>query len=285
MLPNMADDFDHCETLVREADKDRFVATLFAAAPRRRALHALYAFNVELARVRDVAREPMPGEIRLQWWREVLGGARTGEAGPVASALMATIIRYRLPLKVFETMIEARSFDLYDDPMGSLAELEGYADKTSSALIGLAAQILNEGNEPRLDQAVRHAGIAQAIAGLLARISAPRRAPAALSAARPDAAPWRAAGGCVCRHRDAGAQGRAGGAARRSRARIWRRCRSRRFRPRLMAAFLPAALVAPTLKRLERGADSPFTPRPLPQWRRQWLLWRAARNPRRIVSS
>ena len=50
-----------------------------------------------------------------------------------------------------------------------------------------------------------------------------------------------------------------------------------------MAAFLPAALVAPTLKRLERGAGSPFTPRPLPQWRRQWLLWRAARNPRRIV--
>ena len=40
--------------------------------------------------------------------------------------------------------------------------------RPSSALIGLAAQILNEGNEPRLDQAVRHAGIAQAIAGLLA---------------------------------------------------------------------------------------------------------------------
>ena len=46
----------------------------------------------------------MPGEIRLQWWREVLGGVRTGEAGPVASALMATIVRYRLPLKIFEAM-------------------------------------------------------------------------------------------------------------------------------------------------------------------------------------
>ena len=65
-------------------------------------------------------------------------------------------------------MIEARSFDLYDDPMGSLAELEAYADKTSSALMRLAAQILNEGNEPGLDDAARHAGIAYAIAGLLA---------------------------------------------------------------------------------------------------------------------
>ena len=144
----MADDFDYCEKLVREADKDRFVATLFAPAPRRRALHALYAFNVELARVRELAREPMPGEIRLQWWRDALAGVRAGEAGPVAAALTATVVRFRLPVDVLAGMIEARSFDLYDDPMGSLAELEGYADKTSSALMRLAAQILNEGNQP-----------------------------------------------------------------------------------------------------------------------------------------
>ena len=124
----MPDDFDYCETLVREADKDRFVATLFAPAPRRRALHALYGFNVELSRVRELAREAMPGEIRLQWWRDILGGTRTGEAGPVASALTATVIRYGLPVAVLDDMIEARSFDLYDDPMGSLAELEAYAD-------------------------------------------------------------------------------------------------------------------------------------------------------------
>jgi phytoene synthase len=52
-----------------------------------------------------------------------------------------------------------------------------------------------------------------------------------------------------------------------------------------MAAFLPAALVGPMLKRLERSAVGPFASRPLPQWRRQWLIWRAARNHRRIVWS
>jgi 15-cis-phytoene synthase len=280
----MADDFDYCETLVRDADKDRFVATLFAPAPRRRALHALYAFNVELARVRDVAREPMPGEIRLQWWREVLGGTRTGEAGPIASALMATIIRYRLPLRVFEAMIEARSFDLYDDPMGSLAELEGYAEKTSSALIGLAAQILNEGNDPRLAQAVRHAGIAQAIAGLLAAfpLHAARRQlylPLDLMQ-RHGAQPEDAFVGTATPQLNAVlAELRAIARAHLAQVPVLE------IPPALMAAFLPAALVMPALKRLERGADTPFTPRPLPQWRRQWLLWRAARNPRRIVRS
>ena len=280
----MADDFDYCETLVRDADKDRFVATLFAAAPRRRALYALYAFNVELARVRDVAREPMPGEIRLQWWREVLGGMRTGETGPVAAALMATIIRYRLPLRVFETMIEARSFDLYDDPMGSLAELEGYAEKTSSALIGLAAQILNEGNEPRLAQAIHHAGIAVAIAALLASfpLHAARRQlylPLDLMqrhGARPEDV---FAGTATPQLNAVLAELRAIARAHLAQVPI------AEIPPVLMAAFLPAALVAPALKRLERSAGSPFTPRPLPQWRRQWLLWRATRNPRRITSS
>jgi phytoene synthase len=280
----MPDDFDYCETLVREADKDRFVATLFAAAPRRRALHALYAFNVELSRVRELAREPMPGEIRLQWWREVLGGVRREQAGPVASALMATIVRYRLPLKVFEAMIEARSFDLYDDPMGSLGELEGYAEKTSSALIGLAAQILNEGNDPQLARAVQHAGIAQGIAGLLAAfpLHAARRQlylPLDLMqrhGARPEDV---LAGTATPQLKAVLAELRA--IARSHLAQV----PVADIPPALLAAFLPVALVAPTLKRLERSADAPFTLRPLPQWRRLWLTWRAARNPPRMAQN
>src|SRR5882757_11213860 len=95
----MADAFDHCEDLVRAGDKDRFLATLFAPQKYRRPLYALYAFNLEIARIRETAHEPMPGEIRLQWWRDVLGGAGRGEvdAHPVAGALRDTVVRYRLP--------------------------------------------------------------------------------------------------------------------------------------------------------------------------------------------
>ena len=42
-------------------------------------MFALYAFNLEIARVREVAREPLAGEIRLQWWSDVLGGEGRGE--------------------------------------------------------------------------------------------------------------------------------------------------------------------------------------------------------------
>jgi 15-cis-phytoene synthase len=277
----MDDDFDYCEALLREADKDRFVATLFAAAPRRRALHALYAFNVELARVRELAREPMPGEIRLQWWRDVLGGLRAGEAGPLASALRATIIRYRLPPAAFTDMIEARSFDLYDDPMGSLAELEGYADKTASALIRLAAQILNEGREHGLEAASHHAGVASAIAGLLTAFplhAALRQLYVPLElmqrhGARPEDV---FAGVATPALKAALADLRSIARAHIAQVPI------DTIPADLMPAFLPAALAAPALRRLERDRD-PFKPRLLPAWRRQWLLWRAARNPRRIV--
>src|SRR6202043_2575935 len=96
----MQDAFAHCAELVRTAARTRFLASLFAPADRRDALHALYAFNIEVARVREVAREPLPGEIRLQWWSDVLNGEREGEAqaNPVAAALLATVTRHRLPL-------------------------------------------------------------------------------------------------------------------------------------------------------------------------------------------
>ena len=89
----MQDAFAHCEALVRAADKDRFLATLFAPAEHRQALFALYAFNVEVSRVREAVREPLAGEIRLQWWSEVLAGEGRGEvaANPVAAALLATM--------------------------------------------------------------------------------------------------------------------------------------------------------------------------------------------------
>ena len=96
--------------LVRTADKDRFLSALFAPAEHRGALFALYAFNIEVSRVREVAREPLAGEIRLQWWRDVLAGEGRGEvaANPVAAALLASLARYRLPAARLEALIEAR---------------------------------------------------------------------------------------------------------------------------------------------------------------------------------
>ena len=130
----MISNAEHCANLVREADRDRYLATLFAPAEHRDALLSLYAFNVEIARVRDLAREPMPGEIRLQWWREALAGERDTEAAahPVAAALRETLHRYGLSADPLQALIDAHTFDLYDAPMASLRDFDDYAGRPAA---------------------------------------------------------------------------------------------------------------------------------------------------------
>jgi phytoene synthase len=281
----MQDAFAHCERLLRAADKDRFLTTLFAPAERRDALVALYAFNVEIARVREVIREPVAGEIRLQWWSDVLGGAGRGDvaAHPVAAALLASMARYRLPPERFNALIEARRFDLYDEPMRALADLEAYADGASASLIALAAQILAGGGEPDFGALSHHAGLAHAVAGLLAAF--------AIHAGRGQLfVPLE----ILARH-GAGRQDVMGGQATPplhaalaelrllARGHLGEAQRLLATAPSaVMPALLPVALAGPTLARMERRGYDPFVPVEIAPWRRQWFIWRAARRPTRI---
>jgi phytoene synthase len=151
---------------VRAADRDRYLSALYAPEDRRGALFSLYAFNAEIAAIRDRIREPMPGEIRLQWWREAIA-SDDPQGHPLAEALIGAIRRHELPRKAFDGYLEARIFDLYDDPMPDRAALEGYCGETASALIQLAALVLDPQAAPEAADAAGHAGCAQAIAGML----------------------------------------------------------------------------------------------------------------------
>jgi phytoene synthase len=277
----MQDAFAYGAELVRATDRDRFIASLFAPAEHRGAVYALYAFNSEVTRVREAAREPLPGEIRLQWWSDVINRERDDEAraNPVASALLTTIERYRLSSAKLIDLVEARRFDLYDDPMATLADLEAYASKTSSALFALAAQILAGAD---VEAVSAPAGIAFAIAGLLRAF--PRHAargqlyvPMELldrHQVRPhDIFAGRSSAGlqaALAELRDVG-----------SRHLDTAHQRMAALTRQAMPALLPVALVRPSLGRLERG--DPFSPAELAPWQRQWLIWRAARNPARIA--
>ncbi|MFZ0208140.1 MAG: squalene/phytoene synthase family protein, partial [Roseiarcus sp.] len=138
--------YAHCESLARAHDRDRWLSALFAPTAARPHLHALSAFNYEVGRLREIVREPLAGELRLTWWRDALARAEaTGH--PVATALLDTIVKFNLPMALFENHIAARQFDLYDDPMPSLNDLEGYCGETASSLFQFAALILAEGRE------------------------------------------------------------------------------------------------------------------------------------------
>jgi phytoene synthase len=277
----MQDFYRHCEALVRAADKDRYLATLFAPADIRGALFALYGFNAEIASVRERAREPMPGEIRLQWWRDVLNGERAGEAAanPVAAAFLDAIARFSLPKQCLLDLIEAHSFDLYDDPMPTLAALEGCVRQTSGAVFDLAARI-----------AGAPAGDATERAGLASGISALLRLFALHASRRQLFVPLELLqGGTTPEDVFAGQSSPSLNNAL-SLLRTRAHDSFEAFEALLpqvpaaaMPAFLPVALVPGYLAAMERPGYDPFRSDPsVPQWRRQWVLWRSARRWSRV---
>ena len=273
--------YAYCEALVRAADKDRFLAALFLPPAVRPHAFALYAFNAEIAAVRGRARDPLAGEIRFQWWRDALAGRAAGgiEGNPVAAALIATIEGQGLPVAVLERLIEAREFDLYDDPMPSTAAFDAYVRLTASSLFELTGMLLG-GEGAALAVAAGHAGLAYGITGLLR--SLPMHAsrgqiylPADVLAHYHADHESILSGTTTLALRDALAEMR--DKARQHYAEV------DRLLPALPAVaqpiFLPLVLVDAYLARMERRGYDPFTTAvEIPQWRRQWMLCRAARR-------
>jgi phytoene synthase len=152
---------------VRRVDPDRYFSALFAPASARRHLLTLYAFNHEIARVAETVRQPMMGEIRLEWWRETLENARNGKPRdhPLARALSEVFAEHRLPADLFDAILDARAFDATPDLFVNWSDVEAYCDQTSGNLMRLGARIL--GGDEAQDALAREAGTAYAIAGLI----------------------------------------------------------------------------------------------------------------------
>ena len=276
------DVYTYCEALVRSADKDRYLASLFAPAAARPHLDALYAFACEIARVREVAREPMPGEIRLQWWRDVLEGeGRGGVSGnPVAAALLDTVSQCALPKARLIALIDAHAFDLYDDTMPSLANLDAYAEQTAGTLFALGAQILGGTEEPdAIATTAAPAGIAYGVAQRVRtfpRDLARRQLFVPLDLLQQHGV---TRGEIEARQNAAGLCGALAALRDHARAAFARFLAAAPHVPEACApAFLAAALVPPLLARLDASAADPFASVDVPQRQRQWALWRAARR-------
>lgn len=160
---------EHCRELVRAADKDRFLASLFAPDDCRPHLLALYAFDLEIARISHLVSEPHVGLIRQQWWLDTLDGIYEGNPPPhpVAEELARAVVAANLPPHALKALVTAREFDLYADPMPDIAALEAYLGETSSAVIQLASLIVAGDVSRRSAEAAGLAGVAFGLARLL----------------------------------------------------------------------------------------------------------------------
>lgn len=272
------DRYTHAARIVRSSDRDRYLADLLAPASARRHLLVLHAFNVEVARIRQMTSEPTLGEMRLQFWHDAIHGDGAGH--PLAQLLIETIEKFSLPLAAFDNLLEARRFDLYNDPMPSLNDLEGYAGETSSSLIQLAAIIIAGDRASQSAEIAGHGGVAYALTGIVTSLP--------IHSAR---------GQCylpadfLSRHRvdrDSVLAGKSSPAliaalgefksiAAKHVARVRTLCRD--LDPAIFPALLPVALVEPQLAAMDRKSFDPFSQMSeLSPLRRQWILWRTAKR-------
>ncbi len=171
---------DYLAHLVSHEDRDRFLTAQFAPPAVRPDVLALYAFNIEVGKIRESVSETLVGAMKLQWWRDLVatiydrGAAPSPEAlagtplkgNPVVEALAAAIFRGKLTRGYFDTLLDARARDLEEDPPRDVMELETYAEGTSATLTWLVLEALGVRDEASR-AAGRHVGIAWALTGLL----------------------------------------------------------------------------------------------------------------------
>jgi phytoene synthase len=275
----LAAHYAHCAAELRETERDLWLAALFAPAERRKHLHALHAFALEVAEVPNRVTQPLLGEMRLRWWADAIeagseGGAR---AHPVADALLDTIEACALEPGEFSRFLDAHVADLYDDPMETSAALLAYCDETEGRMLRWSAHCLGARESRAARAALGDAGAALRLLRILRRLPRggaqflPRDLLVRHSVASQDVA----AGVDTPALRAALAELRALVRARFEAARDAQRDLDEATR----IALLPAATVPLYLERMEARDYHPFAALREPSaLRRQWRLWRAARS-------
>lgn len=169
---------NHCLELIRLRDHDRYLTLLMTPDGARMTLIPLYAFQTEIARIRETVSEPMLGQIRLQWWRETIDQLFDGpppRGHEVVEALAVPIAAGLYEREGLQGLIDGREQDLDDGMFTDLPDLLSYLHSTSMLLMVVAGRALlkeklNRAFTPEEAEAVQLIGEAYGLTGILRSI-------------------------------------------------------------------------------------------------------------------
>jgi 15-cis-phytoene synthase len=269
---------------VRLWSMDHYLSIWFFPAHLREDVFILYAFFAEICRIPNLVTDPMIGEVRLQWWYDALSGSAKGDvnAHPLASDLLKLIERYALPQDYFLEIIEAKTFDLYQEAIPTLVELKQYIQKTFGHLLMLMCKVVLHQHPmpPPLLSMIGHGGQIMGLTSIL------RHFPHDIARQR-IFLPLDYLNQCSLSVEDVFTKQKEPNVI----ACIKLVCAEIKTHLSAMeilkpaipetcsAAFLPLALTGGYLQILEKPNYDPYTtPIEYAVWKKQWLLWRAARS-------
>ncbi len=175
-LKNQQSQAQYCIDQVAKYDHDRYLCIMLAPRQYRQDLFSLFAFNEEIARIREQVNESLLGQMRLRWWHETIEKINPEQPRPsgLAGTLFDVIIKHNLSKQLFYELLDARASDLDDIPPPSMDALIQYCSGTSSTLIRLSQEIIlgskYTSDNQIMNDAARDCGIAWALIGTIRSI-------------------------------------------------------------------------------------------------------------------
>ncbi len=154
----------------------RFALAYCPAAAKPETL-ALFALDARLAGIVRSASEPMLGQIRLAWWREIL--AKPADEWPVGDPLLARLECWQAQAKALGKLVDGWEA-LVVDGILSLPAMDHLASARGDAFAALARLL----DEDRCREAASRMGRNWALADIALRLRDPAERDAAVGLAR-----------------------------------------------------------------------------------------------------
>jgi 15-cis-phytoene synthase len=142
----LAEDYTRCADITRRASSNFYYAFMLLPLERRRALYAVYAFCRFVDDIADDDSIARPAEL-LERWRDELQNVFAGNATrPVSRALADNVVRFNLPRRYFDEVIDGVEMDLSRRRYETFAELSLYCRRVASAVGLICIEIFGYSN-------------------------------------------------------------------------------------------------------------------------------------------
>ena len=173
--PALEASYRYCRQVARRSRSSFYPSFMLLSPPKRRAMHALYAFMRHTDDLGDSALEPAQRAAALARWRDHLGAALKGRFsqeptdsdGPLLlPALADTVARCGIPPEHLEAVIDGQVMDLHPARYERFADLAVYCEKVASA-VGLACLYVWGFRGPGALEPARKCGIAFQLTNIL----------------------------------------------------------------------------------------------------------------------
>ncbi|MCB0168292.1 MAG: squalene/phytoene synthase family protein [Anaerolineae bacterium] len=156
--------YDYCERLTANHSKSFFLASALLPADKRRAVRALYAF----CRISDdiIDQNSDYSETNLKTWRQRILTSHPNRNDPVALAWADTRLRYQIPLRYAEQLIDGVARDLQQHRYSTFAELTTYAYGVASTVGLMSMHIIGFSGREAIPYAIK-LGVALQLTNIL----------------------------------------------------------------------------------------------------------------------